>query len=253
MATSTSWSWMPMGEIRRDWCRVATIRRPHGLPTANGSHSPGTSRLCPAFTWSGRTGRSCAEWWRPARVSPREWPGGRRLFAVSAVCGATDSHALTQTAGQWAYPAWSEGGRLAVTFYPDTYVFDVRDTNGTITLENPVNLTSEGPLAGYEEGQPSWTPDGTELLVGAGPIGPWLDEDLWVISAGTPGIATQLTHTPESIEFRVTWSPDRTTIAFGDTRDLYTAAISQPWTVGTPALLLDSRYNVRSPSWRPVP
>jgi Tol biopolymer transport system component len=179
--------------------------------------------------------------------------GGRRLFAVSAVCGATDSHALTQTAGQWAYPAWSEGGRLAVTFYPDTYVFDVRDTNGTITLENPVNLTSEGPLAGYEEGQPSWTPDGTELLVGAGPIGPWLDEDLWVISADTPGIATQLTHTPESIEFRVTWSPDRTTIAFGDTRDLYTAAISQPWTVGTPALLLDSRYNVRSPSWRPVP
>jgi hypothetical protein len=62
-----------------------------------------------------------------------------------------------------------------------------------------------------------------------------------------------VTHTPESGEFGVTWSPDGTTIAFFDMSDIYAAAISQPWTVATPALLLDSRYNVRSPSWRPVP
>jgi len=178
--------------------------------------------------------------------------GGNRLFAVSAVCGATDNQALTQ-AGEWGYPAWSENGRLAASFRRDIYVFDVIDTLGTITLENQLNLTSTGPLS--DVGVPSWTPDGTELLVSGRELLVSTDADLWVISADTPGIASQLTHTPESPEWRVTWSPDRMTIAFGDafSGDLYTADISQPWAVGTPELLLDSRYNVRSPSWRPAP
>ena len=169
------------------------------------------------------------------------------LYAVSALCNATDRHQLTSTPGIFeGWPAWSVDGRLAAVVDPDIHVFDATfDTSGAITLDAIANLTSVGPLAtGFVFG-PSWTADGTELLVSA--LG-----ELWIISGSTPGIATPITDSPSFVESRATWAPDFRSIAFAEAGALYTMDVSQPWTIGTPELLTSlKRTGLRHPSWRP--
>ena len=178
------------------------------------------------------------------------------LFASSATCGAPNRVQLTDTpTSVEAWPSWSpDGSLLAACVAPvqsdcDIHTFDVvSGTSGGLALAFRANLTAGGPLANNVYG-PSWTADGTELLVSGA-------SDLRMISALTPGVATRLTDTPGVLERRPTWSPDRTRIAFDAEGNLYTADISrdtsQAWTLSEAVLLRDFRNSAGHPSWRTV-
>lgn len=259
-------SWSPDGEwiafarsgtptpgiymVRRDGTELCRV-----VPTS-GFHAVG------APTWSPVRQRNGEYWIAYVDQGVREKQ--QDLFATIARCGTTERRQLTSTAEvSEGYPAWSRDGRIAMPVQPasksDVHVFDVvSDASGPIRLVHRANLTSTGPLADSAVWGPAWTRDGTELVVAAGaPAGPTgmtigFPADLWIISASTPGVGTQLTHTPKVLELRATLAPDDTKIAFGANGMLMIADITRPWTLAQPSVVLKGS-SPGFPSWRPVP
>ena len=123
---------------------------------------------------------------------------------------------ITENPGSDRQPSWSpDGTQVAFTSVRENAsgalqageIYVVGTDRGSIG----VNLT-QNPA---EEGQPSWSPDGSRIAFVSGRDG---DDEIYVINAdGSDPI--NLSRSPGSIDWRPMWSSDGTRIAFISDRD----------------------------------
>jgi len=114
--------------------------------------------------------------------------------------------------------AWSpDGTRLA--FVED--VFEDEEVSSTLYIVNLVNGTIEEPfkdiLHKIELGEPDWSPDGRQIILGARPSGGTAGRQLWLLDLAAVK-ATPLTGDLSRMQAAPKWSPDGRRIVFQQSR-----------------------------------
>ena len=137
-----------------------------------------------------------------------------------------------------SFSVTQDGELIAYEFSGDIWVANI-DGSGTVNLTN---------TAGFAEGQPHWSPDGTRIVYhlseGSNPF------DIFVMNEDGSGVTNLTPGTPDWTDNEPAWSPDGTRIAFGSSRtgtgDLYTMAPD-----GSDLVKLTDGVIDTNPSWSP--
>jgi Tol biopolymer transport system component len=106
-------------------------------------------------------------------------------------------------------PAGRRGSKLVfASLVHDRYVLTTANGDGSDIQEIPIPITIAI--------DPSWSPDGSQIVFSGGEQQNTEPYDLYIVNADGSGLA-RLTHDSEIVDWDPEWSPDGTTIAF--TRD----------------------------------
>jgi Tol biopolymer transport system component len=182
--------------------------------------------------------------------SDTDGPGfNEDLYLTEAVYGSAMRINLTNSPEAEFWPTWSpDGMRLAacvVSDISDVVVYDLMMGSGGVPAAavSSVNLTATGPLQGAFCTEIDWANSSNMIAVRAA------NNDIWVIDALTPGIATNLTNTPLIVDCDPSWAPLDAKIVFACADYLYTM---NPDGTGVTRIASppSSGKSLRGPDWR---